>query len=112
MQVPYHASYSNKVNNDPRKSVSVGVERACAGLWATSSGAGRMEQEKDSSMDFIQKPSPASIPVLTELQVFPSHTPEHTALRKNLDALLSASFQTLEMNDSCNLPWCARLEQF
>lgn len=37
--------------------------------------AGRMEQEKDSSVDFFQKPSPASIPVLTALQVFPSHTP-------------------------------------
>lgn len=83
MQVPYHASYSNKVNN-----VSVGVERACAGLWAASSGAGRMEQEKDSSMDFLQKASPASIPVLTALQVFPSHTPGHTALRRKCDALL------------------------
>lgn len=63
-----------------------------------------MEQEKDSSMDFFQKASPASSPVLTALQVLPSHTPGHTALRRKCDAVLSPSFQSLEISDGWNLP--------
>lgn len=109
MQVPYHASYSNKVNNDPRKSISVGVEWARAGLWATSSGAGRMEQEKDSSVDFFQKPSPAS-PGAHSTAGVPLPPSGHTALSSKGDAVLSPSSQSLEMSDCCNLPWCARLE--
>lgn len=99
MKVPYRASYSNKVNNDSRKGVSVRLKRACAGLWAGSSGAGRMEQYKEGSGDFFQKPSHVS-PMLTEVQCSLPTLWGHTALKGEHMMLLSPSFQTTDMSNS------------
>lgn len=110
IKVPYCASYSNKVNNDSWKDVSVRLKRACAGLWAGSSGAGRMEQYKERSGDFFQTPSHASLLCSRRCSVPFPHSGGTRLWRGEHVIILSPSFQPTDMSDGCKLSGCGRLQ--